>query len=432
MSGKIAPVLILLLVMFGAAATAAGTVTLYSQGIACINETRTVTLTAGENTIDLPVPAGLIPTSLAVNFAGRVIQQSFHYTPPNSVLAAAIGKQIEVVGSAGSVFQGTLVSTTNGITLRDSTGKIIVIRDPRRISFAGADLPLSPYLELRLAASATGKVPIELTYLATGFNWHMSYVGTLTAGGKTLALTGWAQLENNSDYALSGVTVRLVAGNVNTAKENAAPRAMATSLSPAAPMQAQSAFEYYLYALPAVIDLPANSSTLVPYGEFPVVPVERIYTYDGARAPGVEVALQFSNTAAAGIGVPLPAGTVRLFQARPDGTMFIGADTINHTAVGADVTVQAGTAFDITGTRTRTASAKISSSTYRDTYVITIHNHKNATVTVNVIEHPVGRTWKVTATSQAYTKVSSNTIKFVVNVPADSQAEITYTIEYSY
>lgn len=431
MVGKIASVLILAVVMFGAVVATASTVTLYSQGIACIDETRTVTLTAGENTIDLPVPAGLIPTSLAVHFAGRVIQQSFHYTPPTSVLSGAIGKQIEVVGSAGSVFQGTLVSTTNGITLRDSTGKIIVIRDPRRISFAGADLPLSPYLELRLAASATGKVPIELTYLATGFNWNMSYVGTLTADGKTLALTGWAQLENNSNYSLSGVTVRLVAGNVNTAKENTAPRAMATPLA-AAPMQAQSAFEYYLYPLPAVIDLPANSSTLVPYGEFSVVPVERIYTYDGARAPGVEVALRFSNTTAAGIGVPLPAGTVRLFQPQSGGTMFIGADTIDHTAVGADVTVQAGSAFDITGTRTRTASAKISSSTYRDTYVIVIHNHKNAAVTVNVVEHPAGRTWKLTAASQTYTKVSSNTIKFVVNVPANAQAEITYTIEYSY
>ncbi len=427
---KVLSALILLLTAFSAAA-AASSVTLYSQGIACINETRSVNLKVGENIVDLPIPAGLIPESLAVKFSGQVISQSFHYTPPDSVLAAAVGRTVEVVAPDGSVYQGILLSTSGGITLRDKTGMINVIREPTRVSLAENNLFLSPSIELRLNSPAAGKIPIEITYLTTGFNWKMSYVGTLAADGKTLTLTGWAPLVNQTNYGFSAATVRLIAGQVNQIKANTGARAAPLALE-AAPMQAQSAFEYYLYSLPGPVDLPAKTSVLIPYGAFPSVSVEKTYTYDGARTPGVAVSLKFVNAKAKGIGVPLPAGAVRLFQSRPDGTIFIGADTIPHTPVGETVSVQAGSAFDITGTRTELSNVKISGATYRASYRVTLHNHKDKAVMVNVLEHPTGRSWKITAASQPYIKVNSGTIEFVVQAPANGESEVTYTIEYSY
>ena len=427
---KVMSALVLLVLVLGGTVAVADSIVLYSQGLACIDETRTFNLKPGENTVDLAIPEGLIPESLSVVFDGRIISQSFHYVPADSLLQGAIGKPVEVVAKDGTLYRGTLLSTSGGIVLQGEDGIIHVIQDPARLSFAGSQVSLSPYLELRLATTAGGSVPIELTYLATGFSWSMSYVGNLSADEERLSLTGWAKLENSSGYDLTGPEIKLVAGDVNQGafKET---RAMPMAL-PAAPMQAEQAFEYHLYTLPGPISLPAGSSLLFPYGSFPAIPVEKVYTYDGARGSGVEVSLRFENTEETGLGVPLPAGAVRLFQVQGDGTIFIGADSIGHTPVGEEVSLSAGSAFDVTGKRVEVSSVKLSGSTYRASYRIELRNHKGEPVTVNVLEHPAGRSWKITSVSQPYTQVDSGTIKFVVVVPANGENEVTYTVEYTY
>ncbi len=403
------------------------TITIYSQGIACIDETRTITLNKGINTVRISVPSGFVPESLMIGFDGKVISQSFHPSTADSVLATAIGKKIEAVGKDGTIYRGTLISTAGGIVLRDKSGTINLIASPSRISIAGEDIVLSPYLELVLSTATSGEVQLHLTYLSTGFNWSMGYVGILSADGKTLTLTGWAQLENSTNYPLAGANVRLVAGQVNQVEKSYSETRVAALAAP--PLSEKSAFEYHLYTLPAPIDLPAGKTVLVPYGTYSDITVERIYTFEGS---GVEVSIKFDNDTDNGLGIPLPGGDVRLFQARADGTLFIGADTIGHTPAGEEVSLHAGSAFDITGTRTELSNEKISGSTYRASYRIELRNHKEKAVTVNVLEHPAGRSWKIISSSQPYIRVDSGTIKFVVTVPAKGESEVTYTVEYSY
>ncbi len=427
MLGKIAPIIVLMVLALGVTTSAAGTVTLYSQGIACIDETQTITLNKGTNTVRISVPSGFVPDSLTIEFNGEVISQSFHAGTADSVLAAAIGKKIEVVGKDGTVYRGILISTAGEIVLREENGTIDLISNPSRISISGKDIELSPYLELVLSAAASGKEPLRLTYLSTGFNWAMSYVGTLSADGKALSLTGWARLENNTDYSLSGMSVQLVAGQVNQVEKSYSGMRVAAMAAP--PLPEENAFEYHLYTLPVPIDLPAGKTVLIPYGTYSGIPVKKIYTFKGS---GVEVSLQFRNDTDNGLGVPLPAGDVRLFQARSDGTIFIGADSIGHTPIGTEVSLAAGSAFDLTGKRTELSNVKLSGSTYRASYRIELRNHKDEAVTVNVLERPAGKSWKVITSSQSYTRVDSGTIKFVVNVPANGESEVTYTVEYSY
>jgi len=442
MYARVGLVSLLFILALGGTLAAADSIVLYSQGIACINETRTVTLQPGENTIDLSVPSGLIPESLLIAFDGAVLSQSFHYTPPDALLSVAIGKEIEAVAQDGRVYHGTLLSTAGGVTLKDASGMVHILHDPIRISLPGSKA-LSPYLELRLTADKGGTVPIRLTYLSTGFGWSMSYVGALSADERSLSLTGWIRLENKTDYGLHNAAVRLIAGNLNQVKNRTTARVAPTALS--TPIQAQPAFEYHLYTLPGTIDLPGGSSLILPYGSFSGIPVEKIYTYDGAQAPGVKVSLKFKNTKDGGLGIPLPAGDVRLFQTRDNGRIFIGADSIGPIPTGEEVTLRAGSAFDITGTRVRTESVKLSKSTYRDSYRITLRNHKNKAVPVNVLEHPSGNTWKITKSGISYKegdkfvtvvlpyeKVDSHTVKFAAYVPAEGESEVTYTLEYSY
>ncbi len=424
---KVVSALVLLIVAVGVVAVPA-TVTIYSQGIACVEDDVRLSLDKGINTVRIPVPAGFVPGSLGIVFDGEVISQSFHAGAADSLPAAAVGRQVEVASEDGTVYRGTLVSTSGGIVLQDETGTIHLIEKPARVSIAGEAVNLSPYLELALSAATAGKQRVRLTYLTTGFNWGMNYVGTLSADGEGLTLTGWVQLSNTTDYPFAGVDIRLVAGQVNRVEKGYS-EMRAAPMAAMAPLPQEAAFEYHLYTLPAPVDLPAGRTILIPYGTYPGIPVERVYTFEGGA---VEVSLKFKNDKEHGLGIPLPGGDVRLFQARADGTLFIGADTIGHTPAGEEVSLHAGSAFDITGTRTELSNVKISGSTYRASYRIELRNHKDESVTVIVLEHPAGRAWKITKASQPYTQPDSGTIKFVVEVPADGESEVTYTVEYSY
>jgi len=203
------------------------------------------------------------------------------------------------------------------------------------------------------------------------------------------------------------------------------------ALSADTALVAQQAFEYHSYALSTSLSLSNGASLIVPYTAGTGIPVTKHYTYDGAQSPGVEVSLSFDNKKADGLGIPLPAGTVRLFQPGKDGTLFLGEDAIDHTPVDQTLSLTIGSAFDLTGTRTQVSREKVSSSIYRETFKITLKNAKDTAVAIDVLEHPSG-TWKVLSSTQSYTQVNANTIRFTLEVPAHGEKDVTYTVEYSY
>jgi len=54
----------------------------------------------------------------------------------------------------------------------------------------------------------TGKLPVEITFLTSGLTWRAFYMGTLAEDEKTMRLTGYVRVANNSgeDYEnLAGV-----------------------------------------------------------------------------------------------------------------------------------------------------------------------------------------------------------------------------------
>ena len=67
----------------------------------------------------------------------------------------------------------------------------------------------------------------------------------------------------------------------------------------------------------------------------------------------VDVYLEFKNDKQFGLGVPLPAGRLRVSQLdKADGSLeFIGEDKIDHTPKDEQVRVKLGSAFDVVGER---------------------------------------------------------------------------------
>jgi hypothetical protein len=159
------------------------------------------------------------------------------------------------------------------------------------------------------------------------------------------------------------------------------------------------------------------------------IQAKRIYEYDWQRKDNrVAVSLEFQNAESNGLGMPLPAGTVRVFQADTDGSQeFIGEDNVEHTPRDEKVRVMIGEAFDIAVERTQTDYRQISDRVWEQDIEVKIRNHKTETVTVVVIDHAWGE-WEIRGATIPMRKVSAYKFEFDVPVVPDKEAVLKYTI----
>ena len=146
----------------------------------------------------------------------------------------------------------------------------------------------------------------------------------------------------------------------------------------------------------------------------------------------MQVFYQFKNEAKGGLGMPLPAGTVRVYQAdSKGGVQFVGEDRIDHTPKDEAVNLKIGNAFDVVCERKQTDFEKIAVNVYEFEYEITLRNHKDRAVSVEVNE-PIGGTWRMLRSSHAWTKTTAWASQFTVPVAADGTAVLTYRVRVTY
>lgn len=433
----LAGIILLSLVLVPTASFAGESLAIYAGGIACVEESRTVLLLGGDGEklrLD-NVPSRLIPSSLQVDFDGEILAQAFYYTSPGRILAAQIGEQIQLE-SEGKLYYGTLLAVGEWITLRDENERIHFIANPERIEIQDRnELALSPYVELTVSGQRAGVEPIKLLYLTEGITWKASYIGVLSQDEASLALDAWISVSNGCGRDFTDAMVKLVAGDVNREAQTVlyARSAMDLGTAPKTSLTGETAFEYHVYRVPGKLSIANGRSKLIPYTASASVGVNKTYTYDGAYYDGVRVALEFVNSLANGLGNALPGGVARIFQQQSDGTtLFIGESRIMDTPADEQISLEVGGAFDLVGERIQISREQVASSTYRESYLITLANHKEEAVLISVVEHPGGSSWEILSSSAGYEKVDSGTICFLVNVPAGEKEEVSYTVEYRY
>jgi hypothetical protein len=146
----------------------------------------------------------------------------------------------------------------------------------------------------------------------------------------------------------------------------------------------------------------------------------------------VDVVLEVENSEKAGLGMPLPAGKIRIYKRDDDGSQeFLGEDTIDHTPKDETVKVKMGSAFDVKGERKQTSFVNSHNNTIEETFEIVLKNHKKQDVTVRVLERLYRYSnWKITESSVPFEKQDSRTVEFPVKVPADGKTVLTYTVKY--
>jgi hypothetical protein len=179
------------------------------------------------------------------------------------------------------------------------------------------------------------------------------------------------------------------------------------------------------------------NGTGVPVVKRYVVNGQQFY-YRDRQHPGaplkdqVQVFYRFRNEQRAGLGLPMPAGVVRIYQADAQGgVQFVGEDRIDHTPKDETLDLKIGNAFDVVCERKQTDFEKVSDRVYEAEFEITLRNHKASAITVEVHE-PIGGTWRMLRASHDWKKTAAWAAQFDVPVPADGTSVLTYRVRVEY
>jgi hypothetical protein len=436
-------------------------VTVYNSNIALVRDVRQIHLPAGmfplhfEDVAASINPATVHFRSLVDPSKLNVIEQNYEFDllDPQKLLQKYVGKEVTLVRQekdAGS----TRWVETKAVLLANNGGPVwkigneIVTGMPVD-SYRFPDLPENlysrPTLVWMLENRGAESQRVEASYLTNNMNWNADYVLTVGRDEKTADLDGWVTLTNNSGVAYSNAKLQLVAGQLNRVAPQF-PKAMAMEATrvadAAAPQFGQEAFsEYHLYTLGRRTSIQNNESKQISLLNGSGVPVEKYLLVEGLQywfrnpqgignpiSQPVKVLYRFKNDEKSSLGMPLPAGTVRVYQAdSKGGIQFVGEDRIDHTPKDETLKIHVGNAFDVVCERKETDYKKIATNVIELEYQITLRNHKDSAVTVEVRE-PIGGDWEVLNSNFKWTKLDATTLGFSIPVEKDGSATLDYRV----
>jgi hypothetical protein len=436
-------------------------VTVYNSNVALVRDVRQISLPKGEFQLRFEdVAAAINPATVHFRSLSEpehlaVVEQNYEYDllDPQKLLQKYVGREVTLVRpikESGSTkyeeVKATLLAD-NGAPVWKVGNEIVtgMAADSYRFPELPGNLYNRPTLLWTLDNSGAGKQKVEASYLTGEMNWSADYVLTVGRDEQAADLDGWVTLVNNSGAAYRDARLQLVAGELHRVEPNMSAMEsdrMAVAKAAAAPQFAQEAFsEYHLYTLGRRTSIQERESKQLSLLTATAIPVQKKFVTEGQSyyyrsqqgignpmSQPVMVTYNFRNDEKSGLGMPLPAGTVRVYQADSRGSLqFTGEDHIKHTPKDENVQVYIGNAFDIVCERKQTDFRRLSDRLYEMAYEITLRNHKDAAVSVTVKE-PLGGDWEVQDSNYKWTKLDAFSLGFDVPVDKDGTAVLKYRV----
>lgn len=487
-----------------AAAAAQPALTIYNQDFAVVRDRFSATLPAGESllayadaTLHLE-PASVILRDAAGLARFRVLEQTYRGEAVSAGLLLHLneGRTLDFLvrdqDGREHVVQGRVIRSgytpntaamgrfdqrfaMNQYAAANASGggtPIVEVGGQLRFSLPGEpvfpslgdDSVLRPTLNWRVFAPEPADFTAEVSYLTGGMRWEASYNLVLPEHGDTLDLVGWVTIDNQSGRQFDDASIKLLAGDVERVRPEAAPQLMARAtagfaMEDAAAVTEKAFDEFRLYTLPRPVTLRNREVKQVEFLRGEAVRARTLYVYNGAaesphhgfRYGGglltdpdwgtpmntrVWTYREIRNEEENGLGVPLPAGVLRFYRRDDaDGRLeFVGENRIEHTPRGETVRLYTGNAFDIVGERRSTDFVLNNHERWmEEAFEVRLRNRKAEAVDIRVVERMARwANWNLVRQSHEHEKTDASTAEFTVRVEPDAEAVVTYRVRYSW
>lgn len=367
-------------------------------GFALITETRTVTLPAGAAVIRFAGVAGnILPESAIVAGLPQGVREKnldADLLSPRTLYDRALGRRVIVRRTnpaTGKVSeeQATIRSSAAGAAVLQVAGGYEALRCsglPEAIVQPSVPdgLIAKPTLSIATDAAEPVTATVTLSYLAGGFDWQADYVINLRRDGRGADLFAWVTLASSDVTSFVDAGTQVIAGKPNREESPtfgeynggalslrcwptrvtygripppppppppppmmAAPMAMAeadeaniiVTGSRSRKAVQEELGDFKLYRIPDRTTVASQAQKQVALLEKQSVPLRIVYVSDvyGESANGVRPVLRARNRAADGLGLPLPAGQVAVFQDGGDRPVLVGMASTDDKAVGEEV-----------------------------------------------------------------------------------------------
>ncbi len=429
-------------------------VTAYNNNLGLIKDTREINLPLGEGELRfMDVASSIMPVTVHVkslNFPEdfAVLEQNYEYDLINSdkLLDKYVGKKIKIID--WNEFQDRK-DTIEATLLSNNSGQIYKINNEIYLGHPGykvlpeipENLIAKPTLTWNYENSSKKPHTLEVSYLTSNISWKADYVVVLNEKDTSADISGWVTLNNNSGATYKNAGLKLVAGEVHRVDKRAKRALYAMESESGAPsFEEKSFFEYHIYNLQrktTIKDKQTKQISLLEavnvetYKEFLVygstISFTRPYREQNPKQP-VNVYIKFKNSEDNNLGIPLPAGIMRLYKKDHESSLqFIGEDKVEHTPKDEEIKLKIGEAFDVVAERAQTDYKKITTNLHESEWEITVRNHKEEDVIVGIVE-PMSGNWQVISSSHSYNKEGAFKIRFDIEVPKDEEVKVKYRV----
>ncbi len=333
-------------------------------------------------------------------------------------------------------YGGVILKTADGFEALRCSGL------PERMLYDGIPEDLSPRPTLSVIATSDRAMTatVQLTYMAQGFDWSANYVATVPGDTKATRLFAWLTVANGGVESFRNARLQVIAGQPN--KQRNAPRLAkpqpelrlqcwpmdTTSTFPrwginhpvfpppappsamamdsegyqeivvtgtkvsgrmmAAPVamkaQQEELGDLKLYRVPERVTVSAQGQKQVAMIDQPAAQFERIYRVtveaEELQPQPVPFLLRAKNDKAQGLGLPLPAGIVRIFETVGDNELLAGETNLRDLAISEDVELEMGSSPDVQWKQTRLSENKS-----RQSWSVEITNARPVAIEAEVI-----------------------------------------------
>ncbi len=457
--------------------------TVYNQNLALVRDVFQIHLKSGDNRVEyLGASSQTEPDSVILRDSTgqhpfEILEQNFHHSPATQawLLSQFEGKELAfaVPSQDRNRVKPTLITgriiRSGYVPDGDPVQPIVEVHGQWQFSLPGEprfpamnpDTILKPSLNWVLRSSKAETMPAEVDYVTEGLNWSATYNLMEPDSEGPASLNGWITLENRSGTDYKNAKVQVMAGDVGQSADNMpqpeTPRLMMAALAgqSAGPEASERSFDdFHLYSLPNPLSLKDQEIKQVSFIQAAGVKTSRTYLYDGLpesrfygrldtsegmdSSPNTKVRLEeeIVNSKTNHLGIPLPAGTLRIYREDSEGNIQLtGVGQVQATPQNETLHLATGNAFDITGERQRIRfQSDDTTRVLTESFSITIHNSKpEEAVKVQVREHlSRWKQWTIVESSDSYVKLNAQTVEFPVIVPADSQKTLTYAVKYTW
>lgn len=421
--------------------------TIYNSNLALVQDVRQTNVAAGRSRIEFKdVSASIKPETVALSGKGlSVVEQNFDYDllTPAKMMEKAVGKQIQIVRTnpatgAQTVETATVLSVNSGVILRIGN-RIEVLRDdgiPTRVVFSSIpeNLRPNPTLSVTVDAASGGTRQTTLSYLTTGLSWNADYVALFDEKQGTLRLQGWITLTNKSGTTFRNAKAQLVAGDIRLSNNDQEfwQTQRATTRKPGTVTNEQaSVADYYVYPVAQRVTVADNQTKQVGFLDLSGVKATKSYEFDASWFESmsdpahVDAILKVADLAKA-----MPSGVVRVYMRDETGEpKFIGENPVGQVPAGSDLAIKTGQAFDVTAQGTLVSSEKISGARTRYAMTYAFHNARPSPAMVTFRQTGMQRNGKVESESETSTRVDASTLEWIVSVPANGDATLSFTVD---